>query len=189
MTVRIGDDEGGVGFVSVAGELLNYKFFELLNGTLEMQPTGINAKFNQASPPSVIGPNGTLSYVINGSQVGSLKRSNANGLQVDIDSQATLQITLEGNFAVGDSWLLMDYTRLSGQFAQGTSFVNAQGYAFDIDYGSGSSDELTLTLTSLDARPQIAAFASNPVVISSGDEATLSWNVDKFGLHGADCRN
>ncbi len=180
MNVRIGDDEGGVGFVSVAGELLNYKFFELLNGTLEMQPTGINAKFNQASPPSVIGPNGILSYVINGDQVGSLKRSNTNGLQVDIDNQATLKITLEGNFAVGDSWLLMDYTRLDGQFAQGTSFVNAQGYAFDINYGSGSSDTLTVTLMSLDARPQIEAFASSPVVISSGDDATLSWTVDKF---------
>ena len=128
MTVRIGDTEGGVGKVSVAGELLNFKFFELLNGELEMLPTGINSKFNQNNP-SVIGANGTLSFVIDGTQVGTMQRSNNSGLVLTIDPSADLNVTLQGDFEVGDSWPLMIYSSLSGQFSQGTSFVNAQGYA------------------------------------------------------------
>ncbi len=180
MTVRIGDDEGGTGTVIVAGELLNFKFFELLNGTLEMRPTGINAKFNQLDNRSPIGPNGTLSFIIEGSQVATMKRANTSGLNVDIDPGATLQITLNGDFAVGDSWTLMEYTSLTGQFAQGTSFVNAQGFEFAVDYGSGNADLLTITLTSTDARPKVEAFNADPVLIASGEEATLSWQVDKF---------
>jgi hypothetical protein len=179
MTMRIGDDEGGIGTVIVAGELLNYKFMELINGTLEMRPTGINAQFNESNP-SVIGPNGTLYFVIDGDKIGSLKRATAAGLTIDISPQATLKITLEGDFNVGDSWPLMIYTSLTGQFAQGTSFVNQQGFEFEIDYGSGSSSEMSLTLVSLDGRPQIESFAAEPVTIASGEETTLSWKVDKF---------
>ena len=178
MTVKVGDEEGGRGSVIVAGELLNFKFFEIINGTLEMRHTGINAKFNDLNE-SVIGPNGTLSFVINGDQVGTMQRSNNNGLRLNIDSGATLQVTLGGEFAIGDSWPLMRYTLLNGQFSQGTSFVNAQGYEFNVDYGTGNGSEVILTLMSLDGRPQIESFIADPVVIASGDVATLNWQVDK----------
>ncbi len=180
MNVRIGDNEGGEGTIIVAGELLNFKFFELLNGTLEMRPTGINAKFNQLDTRSPIGPNGVLSFIIDGSQIGSLKRSNTSGLNVDIDPGATLKITLNGDFQVGDSWQLMDYTSITGQFAQGTAFANEQGFGFEIDYGSGNNDEMRLTLVSTDARPQIDSFTSTPPAIGAGETAVLEWNSPKF---------
>lgn len=179
MVVRVGDDQGGVGTVVVAGELLNYKFFEIINGTLEMRPTGINNKFN-STDPSLIGDNGTLSYVIDGANVGALERANDNGINVTISSLANLKITLSGVFNVGDSWTLMKYTTLFGTFAQGYSFTNEQGYTFDIDYGVGSSDELTITLTSTASRPQINSFTAAPAAVASGGTSTLAWSVSAF---------
>ena len=179
MGIQIGDDAGGVGFVSVAGELQNYKFLQLLNGTLEMMPTGINNKFN-SNNPSFIGPNGTLSFIIDGTEIGALEKANSTGLQLTIDPSATLQITLGGSFQINDSWTLMSYTVLSGQFAQGTSFVNQQGYTFDVDYGTGSADVVTLTLTSDDDRPVIDAFTATPASSAAGQPVTLTWDASNF---------
>ncbi|MEZ5324730.1 MAG: LamG-like jellyroll fold domain-containing protein [Verrucomicrobiales bacterium] len=180
MVVRIGDFDGGVGTVIVGGELLNYKFFELINGTLEMLPTGVNNKFNEANP-SFIGADGTLSYVIDGPNVGALKKADGtNGLQVDIDSDATLKITLGGTFAVGDSWTLMSYSVLSGEFSQGTEFTNEQGYTFTVDYGTGTNSSMVLTLTSDEERPKIASFTATPGAVSAGSPVTLAWDVDKI---------
>ena len=148
MVVRIGDKQGGVGTVSVAGELFNFKFLEIINGTLEMMSTGLNRSFNSVDT-SVIGPKGTLAFVINGDQVGALKRSNDTGLNLQIDPAANLVVTLTGQFALNDTWTLIDYTTLTGQFAQGTQFTNAQGHEFEIDYGTGDLNTLTLRLTSI----------------------------------------
>ena len=179
MVVRIGDDLGAVGRISVAGELLNFKFLEIINGTLEMLPTGINNKFNEATP-SFIGANGTLAFVIDGADVGALERANNNGLQMTIDPAATLQITLGGSFAINDSWILMSYATLVGQFAQGTSFTNQQGYTFAVDYGSGNADVVVLTLTSDAQRPQVNSFAANPPSASAGAAVQLAWDAGNF---------
>lgn len=180
MVVRVGDLDGGRGTVIVGGELLNYKFFELINGTLEMLPTGVNAKFNEANQ-SFIGADGTLSYVIDGPNVGTIRKADGtSGLQLDIDSDATLKITLGGSFNIGDTWTLMSYTVLSGEFSQGTEFTNEQGYTFTVDYGSGNNSDITLTLTSDEERPKIASYAATPAAVSSGDPVTLAWAVDKF---------
>ena len=179
MRIVIGDLNGGTGTISVAGRLQNYKMLEINNGTLQMMPTGKNDVFNEAQP-SFIGANGTLAYVIDGPNVGALERSNTNGLQMTIDSAATLSITLEGAFAISDSWVLMSYATLSGQFAQGTTFTNQQGYTFDVDYGSGSLDVITLTLTSDDERPKIDALSASPPSISSGQMSTISWTASNF---------
>ena len=179
MNVRIGDELGAVGKVTVAGELLNFKFFEIVNGELEMMSTGINNKFNENNP-SVIGANGTLSFVIDGAEVGTLQRANNNGLQLTIDPAADLGITLGGAFSINDSWTLISYGSLSGQFAQGTNFTNQQGYTFSIDYGSGFLDAVTLTLISDSERPKVNAFAANPPSSSAGAPVQLSWDVENF---------
>ncbi|MFT6382250.1 MAG: hypothetical protein ACJAXZ_003748, partial [Akkermansiaceae bacterium] len=142
MEFAIGDFGDGSGFVSVAGVLQIYKFLNINNGVLEMQPTGESNLFNSADP-STIGANGTLSFIIDGANGGSLARSNSTGLNMTIDSAATLRITLGGVFAINDSWTLMSYTNLSGQFAQETSFTNEQGYSFSVNYGSGTNDLVT----------------------------------------------
>ena len=180
MVVQVGDEEGGRGFVSVAGELLNYKYFRIVNGTLEMLPTGINNRFNQLDTLSTIEPDGVLSYVIDGDQVGTLARANANGLNVDIFPGANLKLTLEGDFEVNDSWVLMRYHTLVGAFEQGTSYTNQQGYTFELDYGSGEDSELIATLVSTAARPTIHAFAASPSGITLGASTTLTWEVGSF---------
>ncbi|MDG2125209.1 MAG: hypothetical protein P8J87_16010, partial [Verrucomicrobiales bacterium] len=179
MRLQIGDDFGGSGFVSIAGEFQNYKYLQLISGTLEMQPTGINNKFN-SNDPSFIGPAGNLAYVIDGATVGTISRSNTNGLNLDIDPAANLLITLTGNFAINDSWTLLSYTSLTGQFAQGTSFTNSQGYTFSLSYGGGFDDTATLTLTGDDQRPKIDAFSADPAAVSAGEPTTLSWNTSNF---------
>ena len=179
MVVRVGSLEGASGRVVVAGELLNYKFFEIFNGTLEMRPTGINNKFN-STDLSIIGENGTLAYVIDGQNIGALERANTSGLNVQIDDGANLHITLTGNFEVGDSWTLMKYTSLVGFFQQDEEFTNQQGYTFQINYGSGFEDEMSLTLTSTAERPQINDFSATPSAITAGGNTTLNWNVGGF---------
>lgn len=179
MRVVIGDEFGGTGTISVAGVLQNYKILEIVNGTLEMLPTGQNNLFNEAVP-SFIGANGTLAFVIDGSNVGALKRSNTNGLQLTIDPSATLEITLESSPQLNDSWVLMDYTTLSGQFAQGTSFTNQQGYTFEVDYGSGSNDVVTLTFVSDSLRPKLEDVQATPAALSAGQSSTLSWTASNF---------
>ena len=81
MECGVGDFSGGTGFVSVAGVMQIYKFLNVNNGTFEMLPTGKCNLFN-SNDPSSIGAEGTLSFVIDGSDVGSLERSNTNGLNL-----------------------------------------------------------------------------------------------------------
>lgn len=180
MVVQIGDEDGGLGYVTVGGELLNYKFFRIINGTLEMLPTGINNRFNQLDAISTIEPNGTLAYVIDGDKVGTLARANAVGLNVDIFPGANLEITLEGDFQVNDSWTLMSYHTLVGEFEQGIQFTNQQGYTFDIDYGSGEDDDVILSLVSTAGRPSINTFTALPPGIAVGESTTLRWEVGAF---------
>ena len=148
MVVQIGDDAGGQGHISIAGQLFNFKFFEIVNGTLEMLPSAINNSFNDVDV-SVVGSGGTLAYVIDGEQVGGLIRSNTTGLQLVIDPGASLKVTLEGAVSEGQSWVLIDYTTLEGSFVQGSQFTNEQGHELEVDYGSGDSDTVTLTLKTL----------------------------------------
>ena len=180
MVVQIGDDEGGRGSLTVAGELLNFKFFRIINGTLEMLPSGINNRFNQLDTISTIESEGTLSFVIDGDRVGALVRANSSGLNLEINPGANLKIALQGDFNVNDSWVLMEYTSLFGEFSQGTSFTNEQGFAFRLDYGTGQDSEVVLTLTSTSARPTISSFSASPAAIAGGGSTTLSWNVSAF---------
>jgi hypothetical protein len=179
MELAIGDFAGGTGFVSVAGVMQVYKFLNVTNGTLEMQPTGQSNVFN-SNDQSSVGPDGTLSFIIDGSNVGSLERSNTTGLQMNLDPAATLKVTLGGDFEINDSWVLMRYTVLNGQFAQGESFVNEQGYSFSVDYGLGNNDELILTLVSDSERPRIDSFEAVPAAVSSGQSSTLGWTASNF---------
>lgn len=179
MNFAVGDLNGGTGFVSVAGVLQIYKFLTLTNGTLEMQPTGESNLFN-STDPSTIGANGTLSFIIDGANVGSLERSNTTGLNLTIDPAANLAVTLGGDFAINDSWVLMRYTSLSGTFAQMNQFTNQQGYTFSVDYGSGSNDMVTLTLTSDSERPRIDDLTATPSAISAGASSTIAWTASNF---------
>ena len=179
MQFAVGDFLGGTGFVSVAGVMQIYKFLNVNNGTFEMMPTGKCNLFN-SNDPSSIGAEGTLSFVIDGSEVGSLERSNTNGLNLTIDAAATLKINLGGDFELNDSWTLMRYTSFSGQFKEGESFTNEQGYTFAVDYGSGNNDAVTLTLTSDSERPKISNLTATPAAISAGASSTLRWSASNF---------
>lgn len=179
LQLAVGDFSGGTGFVSVAGVMQIYKFLNVNNGTFEMLPTGKSNLFN-SNDSSSIGAEGTLSFVIDGSDVGSLERSNTNGLNLIIDPAATLKINLGGDFELNDSWSLMQYSSLSGQFKEGESFTNEQGYAFAIDYGSGNNDAVTLTLISDSERPKISSLTATPAAISAGDSSTLTWTASNF---------
>jgi hypothetical protein len=113
-----------------------------------MAPTGINNVFN-SSDNSFFRAAAILAFQIDGTDVGTIGRANATGLNVNIDPAAQLAIELfgtPGDYVLGQQWTLMDYTSLSGQFAQGESFTNGQGYTFSVDYGSGSDDQMVLTL-------------------------------------------
>ncbi len=179
LQLAVGDFSGGTGFVSVAGVMQIYKFLNVNNGTFEMLPTGKSNLFN-SNDSSSIGAEGTLSFVIDGSDVGSLERSNTNGLNLIIDPAATLKINLGGDFELNDSWSLMQYSSLSGQFKEAESFTNEQGYAFAIDYGSGNNDAVTLTLISDSERPKISSLTATPAAISAGDSSTLTWTASNF---------
>jgi len=179
MQLAVGDFSGGIGFVSVAGVMQIYKFLNVTNGTFEMLPTGESNLFNSPDVSS-IGADGVLSFVIDGENVGSLERSNTQGLNLVIDPAANIKVTLGGDFALNDSWVLMRYTSLSGQFQEGTSFTNEQGYTFAVDYGSGSNDVMTLTLTSDSARPRIDSLTASPAAISVGASSTIAWTASNF---------
>ena len=179
MVLAVGDGFGGSGTVEVSGELQVYKFMQINNGTLRLMPTAICNKFNSADQ-SVVGAGGTLAWVIDGANVGGLTRANGTGLQITLDPASQLEIELTGDFAINDSWVLMDYTFLSGQFAQGEIFVNSQGYTFTVDYGTGANDVVTLTLTSDQDRPKIDAFSASPAAISGGQSSTLSWTASNL---------
>ena len=179
LQLAVGDFSGGLGFVSVAGVMQIYKFLNVNNGTFEMMPTGKCNLFN-SNDSSSIGAEGTLSFVIDGSDVGSLERSNTNGLNLTIDAAATLKINLGGDFELNDSWTLMRYTSFSGQFKEGESFTNEQGYTFAVDYGSGNNDAVTLTLTSDSERPKISNLTATPAAISAGASSTLRWSASNF---------
>lgn len=146
--LQIGDNDGGTGSLLVEGELQNYKWFDVVNGTLTMAPTGINDNFN-SSDSSHFRAAATLAFRIDGTDVGTIGRANATGLNLNIDPSAQLAIELFGiaeDYTLGQQWTLMDYTSLSGEFAQGESFTNGQGYVFEVDYGTGSNDQMILTL-------------------------------------------
>lgn len=146
--LQIGDSEGGTGTLSVAGTLENYKYFDIVNGTLEMLPTGLNEKFNDAGM-SHIRADGILAYVIDGTDVGTLKTitgaAAGKGLNLTLDPAASLDITLNGLFTAGQQWLLMEYNTLVGQFTQGTFFTNGDNQQFSLAYGDGSADQMVLT--------------------------------------------
>lgn len=64
---------------------------------------------------------------------------------VALDPGASLNVTLLNGFnPVGDSFTIMDYSSLFGEFSNGSSF-SADGYHWDITY---SSDDAVLTAVS-----------------------------------------
>jgi hypothetical protein len=69
-----------------------------------------------------------------------IKSSSSNGLLdvsglLTLDPGSLLEITLQGGFdPVGDSFTILDYGSLSGEFGNGTSFM-ADGYNWTLTYG------------------------------------------------------
>lgn len=139
-----------------------------------MLPTGVNNSFNEANVSS-IGANGVLAFVIDGEMVGGLLKANDNGLPLEIDSGANLKITLNGAVSEGQSWTLIDYSSLTGTFAQGTEFTNEQGHTLSVDYGSGELDTVTLTLTKInpDATPPSVSLTRDGGIIQIDFTGTL----------------
>jgi PEP-CTERM motif-containing protein len=90
--------------------------------------------------------NGTFDELINSSSNGLL---DVNGL-VALDSGAMLDITLLGGLnPIGDTFTIMDFGTLFGQFANGSTF-SADGYIWDINY---RSHEIDLTAVSTVPEP------------------------------------
>jgi len=86
-----------------------------------------------------------------------IKSSSANGLLdvaglLALDSGSLLEITLQGGFdPVGDSFTILDYGSLSGEFGNGTSFM-ADGFNWTLTYGSNDA-----ILTAVSADPPVNA--------------------------------
>lgn len=80
--------------------------------------------------------NGIFDELINSSSNGLL---DVNGL-VALDSNSLLEITLQGGFnPLGDTFTIMDFSFLDGEFANGSRF-SADGYFWDIHYGAHEID-------------------------------------------------
>ena len=81
-----------------------------------------------------------------------IKSSSSNGLLdvtgiLALDPGSLLEITLQGGFdPVGDSFAILDYGSLSGEFFNGTSFV-ADGFKWTLTYGA---NDAVLTAVSAD---------------------------------------
>jgi subtilase-type serine protease len=73
-----------------------------------------------------------------------IKGASSNGVLdvtglLALDPGSLLKITLEGGFdPVGDSFTILDYGSLSGEFGNGTSFM-ADGYNWTLTYGPGDA--------------------------------------------------
>ena len=73
-----------------------------------------------------------------------IKSSSSNGLLdvsglLALDPGSLLEITLQGGFdPVGDSFTILDYGSLSGEFGNGTSFM-ADGFNWTLTYGSNDA--------------------------------------------------
>jgi hypothetical protein len=84
-----------------------------------------------------------------------IKSSSANGLLdvtglLALDPGSLLKITLQGGFdPVGDSFTILDYGSLSGEFGNGTSFM-ADGFNWTLTYGSNDA-----ILTAVSADPPV----------------------------------
>lgn len=112
--------------------------------------TGNVAMAGTIMPGSASGP-GTLTIVGNYEQIGNgvfdelIGGASYNGLldvtgNVALDSDSQLEITLLGGFnPIGDSFTIMDYNSLAGQFSNGSSFWD-NGYLWDISYGQNQID-------------------------------------------------
>ena len=81
-----------------------------------------------------------------------IKSSSSNGLLdvtglLALDPGSLLEITLQNGFdPVGDSFTILDYGSLSGEFGNGTSFM-ADGFNWTLTYGS---NDAILTAVSTD---------------------------------------
>jgi hypothetical protein len=110
--------------------------------------------------PGSAGAPGALTIIGNYEQIGNgvfdelISGASSNGvldvtgtLALDQDSQ--LMITLLGGFnPIGDSFTIMSYTSLLGEFANGSNFV-ADGYDWTVTYGPND-----VTLTAVTAAPE-----------------------------------
>ena len=81
-----------------------------------------------------------------------IKGASSNGVLdvtglLALDPGSLLEITLQSGFdPVGDSFTILDYGSLSGEFGNGTSFI-ADGYNWTLAYGPGDA---ILTAVSVD---------------------------------------
>jgi hypothetical protein len=84
-----------------------------------------------------------------------IRSASANGLLdvtglLALDPGSLLKITLQGGFdPVGDSFTILDYGSLSGEFGNGTSFM-ADGFNWTLTYGSNDA-----ILTAVRADPPV----------------------------------
>lgn len=93
---------------------------------------------------------------------------------LDLLDVAQLDLALEGEWVLGDSWaLIRGYATRNGKFATGDTYTNSEGLAFVLNYDTGPNlDEVTATLTA-------APLAGSPSELSlaSGGVQTLSIGV------------
>lgn len=109
-----------------------------------------NVAMNGKMVPGGPGGPGTLTIFGNYEQTGNgilreLISSSSNGLlsvngDVALDSDSILSLTLLGGFnPLGDTFTIMDYASLVGQFSNGTSFWG-DGFLWDVNYGANQID-------------------------------------------------
>ena len=120
-----------------------------INGDVVMK--GIMAP-GSGDLPGTLTVNGNYQQTAAGVFDEIIKSSSANGLLdvtglLALDPGSLLEITLQNGFdPVGDSFTILDYGSLSGEFGNGTSFM-ADGFNWTLTYGS---NDAILTAVSTD---------------------------------------
>ena len=121
----------------------------MINGDVLMK--GIMAP-DSGDVPGTLTVNGNYQQTAAGVFDEIIKSSSANGLLdvtglLALDPGSLLEITLQNGFdPVGDSFTILDYGSLSGEFGNGTSFM-ADGFNWTLTYGS---NDAILTAVSTD---------------------------------------
>jgi hypothetical protein len=124
----------------------------IINGDVLMK--GIMAP-GSGDVPGTLTVNGNYQQTAAGVFDEIIKSSSANGVLdvtglLALDPGSLLEITLQNGFdPVGDSFTILDYGSLSGEFGNGTSFM-ADGFNWTLTYGSNDA-----ILTAVSADPPV----------------------------------
>jgi hypothetical protein len=180
--ILLGDPAGGYGEINVldGGELQSRKALEIVNGRISYSAHSVNT--NSVRDELVVDNSGTLAFEIDGDTVATIPGSS---LIIELGSNSTLELTLKGDYSIGDSWILITgistFTGVDGGDGTGEfgNVTNTQGYGFKIDYDTANGN-LVATFEGL------ATHAGNPspehgsVVESTW--TTLSWDPGDFAV-------